>query len=104
MPDQATSPGKADILFAAGMCNGAAGTNVDQRGFARGAGGRCATSALYESAGVASAVRHQAIPATPMDIAVIPNINVLGTRRLPWRRANHNDRLWKEKTAMQAKV
>ena len=46
--DTSASPGRADIPFAASTCNGSTGTNVDQRGFARGAGGRCDVSA-YKS-------------------------------------------------------
>ena len=62
--DQAGSPGRADIPFAT-TCNGYSGTNVDQRGFARGAGGRRDVGA-YEFAGVASAAMHaQPIRAHP---------------------------------------
>ena len=54
--DTTGSPGRADIPFSGGMCNGAAGTNIDQRGFTRGAGGRCDVGA-FELAGVPSAIR-----------------------------------------------
>ncbi|HTA40131.1 MAG TPA: choice-of-anchor Q domain-containing protein, partial [Candidatus Acidoferrales bacterium] len=54
--DVTSSPGRAAVPFAASTCNGAAGTNVDQRGFTRGAGGRCDVGA-YEFSGVASAIR-----------------------------------------------
>lgn len=56
--DQASSPGRADIPIVANLCNGLLGTDFDQRGFARGAGGRCDIGA-YEFAGVASAGKHQ---------------------------------------------
>ena len=59
--DQSASPGRADIPFSGGMCNGVAGTNIDQRGFTRGAGGRCDVGA-YEFAGVASAIRPHLTP------------------------------------------
>jgi hypothetical protein len=60
--DTSTSPGKGYIPFAATNC-GTAGTDltVDQRGFARGAGGKCDVGA-YEFAGVASAIRSHGAP------------------------------------------
>ncbi|HTA37541.1 MAG TPA: choice-of-anchor Q domain-containing protein, partial [Candidatus Acidoferrales bacterium] len=60
--DTSASPGRADIPFSGGMCNGVTGTNVDQRGFARGAGARCDAGA-YEFAGVAGAIRQHPTPA-----------------------------------------
>jgi predicted outer membrane repeat protein len=62
--DTLASPGRADIPFAASMCNGYTGTNVDQRGFLRGGGvlGRCDAGA-YEFAGVASSARQAPVPA-----------------------------------------
>jgi hypothetical protein len=59
--DQSSSPGRADIPFGGGMCNGVTGTNIDQRGFTRGAGGRCDVGA-YEFAGVASSIRPHLTP------------------------------------------
>jgi hypothetical protein len=51
LSDTSSSPGKGHIPFASGTCNGATGTNVDQRGFNRGAGGVCDVGA-YEFGGV----------------------------------------------------
>ncbi|HEY1727512.1 MAG TPA: choice-of-anchor Q domain-containing protein [Candidatus Baltobacteraceae bacterium] len=50
LADSAGSPGKGHIPFASGLCNGATGTNVDQRGFSRGSGGVCDVGA-YEFSG-----------------------------------------------------
>jgi hypothetical protein len=58
--DTATSPGKADIPYTVGTGCNAAGVLVDQRGFTRGAGGRCDVGA-YEYGGIATAIR----PAIP---------------------------------------
>jgi hypothetical protein len=57
--DQApgVSPGTQYVPFSGGNC-GSASISVDQRGFARGAGGHCDVGA-YEYAGVATAVRHR---------------------------------------------
>ena len=52
LSDSGSSPGKGYIPFGGGLCNGAAGTAVDQRGYLRGAGGVCDIGA-YEFAGVA---------------------------------------------------
>lgn len=52
LADSASSPGKGHIPFSGGLCNGAAGTGVDQRGYTRGAGGVCDIGA-YEFSGVA---------------------------------------------------
>jgi hypothetical protein len=52
LADTSSSPGKGWIPFSGGLCNGAAGTNVDQRGFNRGAGGVCDIGA-YEFSGTA---------------------------------------------------
>jgi hypothetical protein len=54
--DQATSPGKAYIPYAAGKC-GSVALATDQRGYTRGAGGRCDVGA-FELGGVPSAARH----------------------------------------------
>jgi hypothetical protein len=51
LADTASSPGKGHIPFSSSLCNGAAGTGVDQRGFSRGAGGVCDVGA-YEFGGV----------------------------------------------------
>jgi hypothetical protein len=59
--DTATSPGKADIPFAGGKCNGQLNTGVDQRGYTRGAGGRCDVGA-FEFAGTPSAARTRPLP------------------------------------------
>jgi hypothetical protein len=61
--DQHGSPGRAYIPFAGGMCGtgGGAASNVDQRGYARGAGSRCDIGA-FEFSGLASAVRGHALP------------------------------------------
>ena len=61
--DTSTSPGTGHIPFASGMCNAQAGTNVDQRGYARGAGVVCDIGA-FEFNGVAPA--QQAISAKNM--------------------------------------
>ncbi|HZZ00610.1 MAG TPA: choice-of-anchor Q domain-containing protein [Candidatus Baltobacteraceae bacterium] len=58
--DKATSPGKGHIPYAASACNGITIT-TDQRGFTRGAGGRCDVGA-YEYAGVATAIVHRPLP------------------------------------------
>lgn len=59
--DQATSPGKARIPYASFACNGVSIT-TDQRGYTRGAGGRCDVGA-FEYGGVATAIgRAPAIP------------------------------------------
>jgi hypothetical protein len=52
LADQSSSPGTGHIPFAGGLCNGAVGTGVDQRGYTRGAGNVCDIGA-YEFAGVA---------------------------------------------------
>jgi hypothetical protein len=52
--DTSSSPGKGHIPFASSMCNAQAGTNVDQRGYARGAGNVCDIGA-YEFNGTATA-------------------------------------------------
>ncbi|MGA3039061.1 MAG: choice-of-anchor Q domain-containing protein, partial [Vulcanimicrobiaceae bacterium] len=52
LADSSTSPGKGYVPFASGLCNNAPGTNVDQRGYTRGAGGVCDVGA-YEFAGTA---------------------------------------------------
>lgn len=52
LADTGASPGRGVIPFASGECNGQEGTNVDQRGYTRGAGGVCDIGA-YEFAGVA---------------------------------------------------
>jgi hypothetical protein len=54
LADTSSSPGKGHIPFAASLCNGASGTSVDQRGYARGAGGVCDIGA-YEFNGTATA-------------------------------------------------
>lgn len=62
MADTSTSPGRAVIPFASSNCgNASPAVNVDQRGFARGAGSKCDIGA-YEYAGVASAIRVRAKP------------------------------------------
>jgi fibronectin-binding autotransporter adhesin len=58
--DQATSPGKAYIPYAAGNCGGVSLT-TDQRGYTRGAGARCDVGA-FEFGGVPSAARHHTQP------------------------------------------
>jgi hypothetical protein len=55
--DTASSPGTAYIPFSGGNCGNAAGITVDQRGYTRGAGGKCDVGA-YEFAGVASGGIH----------------------------------------------
>lgn len=50
LADTSSSPGKGHVPFASGLCNGATGTSVDQRGFSRGAGGVCDIGA-YEFSG-----------------------------------------------------
>lgn len=52
--DTTSSPGYHHIPFASGMCNGQPGTNVDQRGYTRGAGNVCDVGA-FEFSGTASA-------------------------------------------------
>ena len=86
--DQASSPGTGDIPFAASMCNGFTGTNVDQRGFARGAGGRCDVGA-YESrqASQAPASVIRRLSGTPV-IASIPSNNGI-MHRLRRQHANN---------------
>jgi hypothetical protein len=59
--DQTASPGRAKIPFSGGMCNGVTGSNIDQRGFTRGAAGRCDAGA-FEFSGAPSAIR-QHVPA-----------------------------------------
>lgn len=59
--DQTLSPGRAYIPFAAAECGGVAFTATDQRGFTRGAGGKCDVGA-YEYAGVASATHPRPFP------------------------------------------
>jgi hypothetical protein len=59
--DQSASPGRADIPFSGGMCNGVTGTIIDQRGFTRGANARCDAGA-YEFSGVPSAIRQHLTP------------------------------------------
>jgi hypothetical protein len=54
--DTATSPGKAYIPFSGSTCGTIGGDDVDQRGYSRGAGGKCDIGA-YEFGGVASALR-----------------------------------------------
>jgi hypothetical protein len=56
--DRADSPGTASIPFAANSC-GSVALSVDQRGYTRGAGGRCDAGA-FEYGGVPSAARHPA--------------------------------------------
>jgi len=51
LADTSSSPGKGHIPFASGLCNGATGTNVDQRGYTRGTGGVCDVGA-FEFGGV----------------------------------------------------
>ncbi|HEY1727511.1 MAG TPA: choice-of-anchor Q domain-containing protein [Candidatus Baltobacteraceae bacterium] len=51
--DTSSSPGKALIPFASSECNGFSGTNVDQRGFSRGANNMCDVGA-YELSGTAT--------------------------------------------------
>lgn len=51
--DTASSPGKGVIPFTNSECNSFSGTNVDQRGYARGAGGVCDIGA-YEFSGTAT--------------------------------------------------
>ncbi len=52
--DTSSSPGKGVIPFASSECNGWGGTNVDQRGYARGTGNVCDIGA-YEFSGIAPA-------------------------------------------------
>jgi len=51
LADSANSPGKGHIPFLSGLCNAAAGTSTDQRGYSRGAGGVCDVGA-YEFGGI----------------------------------------------------
>jgi hypothetical protein len=53
LSDTASSPGTGHIPFASGECNGQNGTNVDQRGYTRGAGSVCDVGA-YEFSGASS--------------------------------------------------
>lgn len=54
--ETASSPGRADIPFVAGMCNGVVGTTIDQRAFSRGAANRCDVGA-FELSGAPTAIR-----------------------------------------------
>jgi len=54
LADTSASPGKGVIPFANSMCNAQTGTNVDQRGYARGAGNVCDIGA-YEFGGTPTA-------------------------------------------------
>jgi hypothetical protein len=55
--DQSTSPGKADIPYSGGC--GTSSLTIDQRGYTRGANGRCDIGA-YEFGGVATSIRPKA--------------------------------------------
>jgi hypothetical protein len=55
--DQPSSPGTAYIPYSGGNC-GTIGMSLDQRGYTRGAGGKCDAGA-YEYSGVATAIRHR---------------------------------------------
>jgi hypothetical protein len=65
--DTSSSPGKGHIPFAASACgSGGMGSNVDQRGFARGAGGVC-DSGAFEFGGTPSLV-HRYVPPVHTDL------------------------------------
>lgn len=67
--DSSSSPGRAHIPFVNGLCNNAPFTNVDQRGYARGAGGVCDAGA-YEFSGTPTNATPAPVPTASVGVTI----------------------------------
>jgi hypothetical protein len=67
--DTSSSPGRGIVPFTNGLCNNAPFTNVDQRGYARGAGGVCDVGA-YEFTGTPTNATPAPVPTANVGVTI----------------------------------